>query len=105
MARLSKLQAATLPDAVLDRRDAVPALIEHPGDFLMVAGLAGTAWELSALTNESPSVFGRGGRMGAAPMLGHDLGLTEPKRGVLLATGDGELLINVGALATIALQN
>ncbi len=52
MAKLNKLQTATLPDAVLDRRQAVPALIENPDDFLMVAGLAGTAWELSALTHE-----------------------------------------------------
>ena len=61
MAKLSKLQTATLPDAVLDRRQAVPALIENPSDFLMVAGLAGTAWELSALTHESHSLFGLGG--------------------------------------------
>ena len=105
MAKLNKLQTATLPDAVLDRRQAVPALIENPGDFLMVAGLAGTAWELSALTHESPSLFGLGGAMGAAPMMGLGLALAQPKRRVLVATGDGELLMNVGALATIALQN
>jgi thiamine pyrophosphate-dependent acetolactate synthase large subunit-like protein len=105
MAKLSKLQTATLPDAVLDRRQAVPALIEHPQDFLMVAGLAGTAWELSALTRESPSLFGLGGAMGAAPSIGLGLALAQPKRRVLVATGDGELLMNVGALATIALQN
>ena len=71
----------------------------------MVAGLAGTAWELSALTHESPSLFGLGGAMGAAPMMGLGLALAQPKRRVLVATGDGELLMNVGALATIALQN
>src|ERR1700712_4541803 len=105
MAKLSKLQTATLPDAVLDRRQAVPALIEHPQDFLMVAGLAGTAWELSALTRESPSLFGLGGAMGAAPSIGLGLALAQPQRRVLVATGDGELLMNIGALATIALQN
>ena len=31
MAKLSKLQTATLPDAVLDRRQAVPALIWADG--------------------------------------------------------------------------
>jgi len=105
MARLNKLQTATLPDAVLDRRQAVPALIETPNDFLMVAGLAGTAWELSALTRDGPNVFGLGGAMGAGPMMGLGLALAQPKRRVLVATGDGELLMNVGALATIALQN
>src|SRR4051795_8827337 len=105
MAKLNKLQTATLPDAVLDRRQAVPALIENPDDFLMIAGLAGTAWELSALTHESPRLFGLGGAMGAAPMMGLGLALAQPKRRVLVATGDGELLMNVGALATIALLN
>jgi len=105
MAKLNKLQTATLHDAVLDRRQAVPALIESPNDFLIVAGLAGTAWELAALTKDGPNVFGLGGAMGAAPMMGLGLALAQPKRRVLVATGDGELLMNVGALATIALQN
>jgi len=105
MAILNKLQTPALPEPVLDRRQAVPALIENPEDFLMVAGLAGTAWELSALTHESHSLFGLGGAMGAAPMMGLGLALAQPKRRVLVATGDGELLMNVGALATIALQN
>ena len=38
-------------------------------------------------------------------MMGLGLALAQPKRRVLVATGDGELLMNVGALATIALQN
>ena len=84
MAIINKLQTASLPDAVLDRRQAVPALIENPDDFLMVAGLAGTAWELSALTHESPSLFGLGGAMGAAPMIGLGLALAQPKRRVLV---------------------
>jgi len=83
----------------------VPALIENHADFLMIAGLAGTAWELSSLTHGSSSLFGLGGAMGAAPMMGLGLALAQPKRRVLVATGDGELLMNVGALATIALQN
>jgi thiamine pyrophosphate-dependent acetolactate synthase large subunit-like protein len=105
MARLNKLQMASLPEPVLDRRRAVPALIERPADFLIVAGLAGTAQELTALTQDSPGVFGLGGAMGAAPMMGLGLALARKSRRVLVVTGDGELLMNVGALATIALQN
>ena len=48
MAKLNKLRTSNLPDAVLDRRQAVPALIERPSDFLIVTGLAGTAQEISA---------------------------------------------------------
>lgn len=105
MAKLSKMQTAVLPDAVLDRRQAVPALIERPRDFLIVAGLAGAAQELIAITQEAPYVFGLGGAMGAAPMMGLGLALAQPNRCVLVVTGDGELLMNLGALATIALLN
>jgi phosphonopyruvate decarboxylase len=105
MAKLNRLQMQAFPAAVLDRRQAVPALIERPEDYLIVAGLAGTAQELTALTQGSPGVFGLGGAMGAAPMMGLGLALAQPKRRVLVVTGDGELLMNVGALATIALQN
>jgi thiamine pyrophosphate-dependent acetolactate synthase large subunit-like protein len=105
MAKLSKLQMSSLPDPVLDRRQSVPALIQRPQDFLIVAGLAGTAQELSAMTQESPSVFGLGGAMGAALPMALGLALAKPERRVLAVTGDGELLMNLGALATIALQN
>lgn len=105
MAKLNKIQMSTLPDAVLDRRQAVPALIERPEDFLIVTGLAGTAQELSTMTNSSPGVFALGGAMGAALSIGLGLALAQPRKRVLTVTGDGELLMNLGALATIALQN
>src|SRR5271165_354860 len=105
MARLHRSQMSTLPAAVLDRRSAVPALLERPQDFLVVAGLAGTAQELTAMTGDAPYVFGLGGAMGAAPMMALGLALAQPARRVLAITGDGELLMNVGALATIAVLN
>jgi phosphonopyruvate decarboxylase len=40
--------------------------------------------------------------MGAACMMGLGLALARPDKRVLVVTGDGELLMNVGALATIA---
>ena len=105
MAKLNKLQMSSLPDAVLDRRQAVPALIEKPSDFLIVCGLAGTAQELTALTADAPYVFGLAGAMGAALATGLGLALARKDKRVLVVTGDGELLMSVGALATIALQN
>ena len=105
MAKLNRIQMSTLPAPVLDRRQAVPALIERPRDFLVVGGLAGAAQELTAMTDDAPSVFGLAGAMGAAPMMGLGLALAQPKRRVLVVTGDGELLMNLGALAAIAVQN
>ena len=66
------------PAAVLDRRTVVPALIERPQDFLIVAGLAGAAQELAAITGDAPYLYALGGAMGAAPMMG--LGLALEKR-------------------------
>ncbi len=105
MAKLNRMQTSALPDPVLDRRQAVPALIERPQDFLVIAGLAGAAQELCAMTEDGPGVFGLAGAMGAAPMMGLGLALSQPHRRVLVVTGDGELLMNLGALATIALLN
>ena len=105
MAKLTRMQMPALPHPVLDRPQAVPALIERPGDFLVVAGLAGAAQEVCAITENAPYVFGLGGAMGAAPMMGLGLALAQPRRRVLVVTGDGELLMNLGALATIALMN
>ncbi len=103
MARINQMPAANVPAAILDRRDAVPALIQRPEDFLVVAGLAGTAQELCAMTDDGPNVFGLGGAMGAGPMMALGLALAQPSRKVLGITGDGELLMNIGALGTIAL--
>jgi thiamine pyrophosphate-dependent acetolactate synthase large subunit-like protein len=105
MAKLNPIQMSNLSEPVLDRRQAVPALIERPEDFLIVAGLAGTAQELSAVADNAPNLFPLAGAMGAAPMMGLGLALAQPKRRVLVVTGDGELLMNLGALATIALLN
>ncbi len=104
MAKLNRIQMSALPAPVLDRRQAVPALIERPQDFLIVTGLAGAAQELTAITEDAPNVFALAGAMGAAPMIGLGLALAQPRRRVLVVTGDGELLMNLGALATIALK-
>jgi len=85
----------------LDRNHAVPALVGDPADFLMIAGLAGTAYELAAITNDGDNLYALGGAMGAALSMGLGLALAQPKRRVLVATGDGELLMNVSALATV----
>jgi phosphonopyruvate decarboxylase len=105
MARHVKLQTATLPDPVLDRREVIPLLIEKPHDFLVVAGLAGSAQELTAITDDGANVYAMAGAMGAAVSMGLGLALAQPKQRVLCVTGDGELLMNLGALATAALMN
>ncbi|HEX9534008.1 MAG TPA: thiamine pyrophosphate-dependent enzyme, partial [Stellaceae bacterium] len=93
------------PQFVLDRRDAVTALIGRHEDFLIVSGLAGTSRDVAALTRDGVHTYTMAGAMGGACMIGLGLALARPDRRVLVVTGDGELLMNVGALATIAVMN
>jgi phosphonopyruvate decarboxylase len=90
---------------VLDRRDAVPRIVGEHKDFLIIGGLAGTARDMASLTSDGPNYYGLAGAMGAAVMMGLGLALARPGKKVLVATGDGELLMNIGALATVGVLN
>ena len=93
------------PEFLLDRNEAVPQLVGRHEDFLIVAGLAGTARDLTFLSRDAPHVFALAGAMGSATSMGLGLALARPERRVLVVTGDGELLMNVGTLATVAVLN
>lgn len=86
---------------VLDRNKAVPALIGNPDDFLIVAGLAGPAKDIGHMTDKA---FLFGGAMGGAVMAGLGLALAQPDRRVLCVTGDGDLLMSLGSLATVGVM-
>ena len=101
----SALAAAAAPGFVLDRSEAVPALIGRHQDFLIIAGLGGTALDVGSVTGDAAHAYLLSGAMGAACMMGLGLALARPDKRVLVVTGDGELLMNVGALATIAVMN
>ncbi|MEE8286543.1 MAG: thiamine pyrophosphate-dependent enzyme [Gammaproteobacteria bacterium] len=74
-------------------------------DFLIVTGLAGAARDIAALTDDGVHIYAMAGAMGAAAMMGFGLALAQAERRVLVVTGDGELLMNIGALATIAVAD
>src|ERR1700730_11870503 len=97
--------AAAAGAFVLERSEAVPALIGRHEDFLIITGLGGTASDVGAVTGDSAHVYSLSGAMGAACMIGLGLALARPDKRVLVVTGDGELLMNIGALATIAVMN
>src|SRR5919205_1301455 len=89
---------------VLDRCEAVPKLVGNAQDFLIIAGLAGTAKDVAALCEPHGNYFACAGVMGGATAMGLGLALAQPTRRVLVMTGDGELLMNIGALATVAIM-
>lgn len=87
----------------LHRRDVVELLLQERKDLLVVAGLGSTAWDITA-AGDSPLNFPLWGAMGNAAMFGLGLALAQPKRRVLVLTGDGEMLMGMGSLATIGVQ-
>jgi thiamine pyrophosphate-dependent acetolactate synthase large subunit-like protein len=87
----------------LDRRAVVAALLRDRGDLLVVAGLGAPAWDATA-AGDNPLTFPLWGAMGSAAMVGLGLALAQSKRGVLVLTGDGEMLMGMGSLATIGVQ-
>ncbi len=86
----------------LDRRDVLSPLFPVPEDYLFVSGLAGSARDAAALTNDGDNLFTMAGAMGAAVSMGLGVALSAPGSQVAVITGDGELLMNVGSLATVA---
>jgi thiamine pyrophosphate-dependent acetolactate synthase large subunit-like protein len=89
--------------ANLKRRDVVAQLLADRGDLLVVAGLGSTAWDCTA-AGDHPLTFPLWGAMGQAAMMGLGLALAQPSRRVLVVTGDGEMLMGMGSLATIGVQ-
>ena len=88
----------------LERRAAMAALVKDRGDdLLVVPGLGSTTWDLAA-AGDDPRNFYLWGAMGGAAMIGLGLALAQPDRRVAVITGDGEMLMGLGALATIGVQ-
>jgi len=71
--------------------------------LLVVAGLGAPAWDVAS-AGDHPLAFPLWGAMGGAAMVGLGLALALPERRVLVVTGDGEMLMGLGSLATIAAQ-
>ncbi len=87
----------------LERRSVVRALLRDRGGMLVIGGLGAPAWDITA-AGDVPENLPLWGGMGGAAMMGLGLALAQPSRRVLVVTGDGEMLMGVGAMATIAVQ-
>jgi thiamine pyrophosphate-dependent acetolactate synthase large subunit-like protein len=88
----------------LERRTAMATLMkDRADDLLVVPGLGSTTWDLAAV-RDNPRNFYLWGAMGGAAMIGLGLALAQPTRRIAVITGDGEMLMGLGALATIGIQ-
>jgi len=90
-------------EITLDRREVVAQILKERGDALLVTGLGSTCWDAAAAGDDALNFY-VWGAMGGAAMIGLGLALAQPTRRVLVITGDGEMLMGLGALATVAVQ-
>jgi len=89
--------------AELSRRAVAARLLAARGDLLVVSGLGSATWDLAA-AGDHPGNFYLWGAMGGAAAMGLGLALAQPRRPVVVLTGDGEMLMGLGSLATLAAQ-
>jgi len=85
---------------VLDRMEATKYLVGRLRDELVVTSLANPAFDLF-LAGDRPENFYTWGAMGCAVSIGFGLSLASPGKRVIVLDGDGSLLMNLGALATV----
>jgi len=90
----------------LDRRAVVAELLRDPadcpgGELLVVTGLGSTTYDAGAAGDRAENFY-LWGAMGGAAMIGLGIALAQPDRRVLVLTGDGEALMGMGALSTLA---
>ena len=88
---------------LLDRRRVVAALLANREGALVVGGLGASTNDMAA-SGDHDRNFYLWGAMGGAVMLGIGLALAQPKLPVVVITGDGEMLMGIGSLATVGLQ-
>ena len=85
----------------LRRRDVVARFLADRADLLLVSGLGSPTYDCAA-AGDHPLNFYLWGAMGSAITVGLGLALAQPLRRVLVVTGDGEMLMGLGAIATVA---
>jgi thiamine pyrophosphate-dependent acetolactate synthase large subunit-like protein len=86
----------------LHRRELVKELVKGRGkDTLMLAGLGSPCWDLTNAGDMAENFY-IWGAMGGAAMIGYGVARMQPEKRVVVLTGDGEMLMGMGAFATIA---
>jgi thiamine pyrophosphate-dependent acetolactate synthase large subunit-like protein len=86
----------------LHRRDLVKELVKGRGkDTLMLSGLGSPCWDLTSAGDMAENFY-IWGAMGGAAMIGYGVARMQPQKRVVVLTGDGEMLMGMGAFATIA---
>lgn len=85
----------------MDRREAVAMLLAARDGALVVSGLGSPSYDVHAAGDRDDNYY-LWGAMGGAALTGLGLATAQPDKRVMVITGDGEMLMAFGALATIS---
>ena len=88
---------------LLERRRVVAALLAGRKQTIVVGGLGASTYDIAAAGDHDRNLY-LWGAMGGAVMIGLGVALAQPKLPVVVITGDGEMLMGMGSLATVGLQ-
>jgi thiamine pyrophosphate-dependent acetolactate synthase large subunit-like protein len=104
----AKLMGAQGMDSIADqarvgRRAFVSRLLGATPDALVITGLGSAAYDVFAAGDRHRNYY-LWGAMGGASAIGLGLALAQPAQSVVVVTGDGEMLMGIGSLATIAVK-
>lgn len=96
--------SAKISAATLQRRPLVKKVLAGADDnLLVIAGLGSANWDITA-AGDRPLNMPLWGSMGAPVGMGLGLAIAQPTKRVLVVTGDGDMLMSLGSLATVATQ-
>jgi thiamine pyrophosphate-dependent acetolactate synthase large subunit-like protein len=88
---------------MMDRRQFVARLLVDRGDIMVVTGIGSATYDVAAC-GDHPLNFYLWSAMGSTASVGLGLALARPDRRVAVITGDGDMLMGMGSLATIGVK-
>jgi thiamine pyrophosphate-dependent acetolactate synthase large subunit-like protein len=91
-------------EVVLDRRSTITALLAQRSEKLViVTGLGSTTYDVASVGDDDRNFY-LWGAMGGAVMVGLGLAIARHDLRTAVITGDGEMLMGLGGLATVGVQ-
>lgn len=86
----------------LPRRDVVAAILGGRDDVLAISGLGGAGYDITAARGDHDLNFCMHGAMGGAALVAMGVAIARPDRRVVAVLGDGDMLMGMSSLATVA---
>jgi thiamine pyrophosphate-dependent acetolactate synthase large subunit-like protein len=90
-------------ESELNRRSVVARILRDRGEALVITSLGNPTFDVAA-AGDVPQNFYLWGAMGGAVMVGLGVALAQPDKRVIVFVGDGEMMMGLGSLATVAVH-